>query len=270
MSNRTVIIACVAYDVLKITEPARFYSASKVHILHQPVDSEDDRELLYPDFINEVGHRLEDYGMEVVMHPVAIADYLEVLREVNHIIQCEEDSNNNDDLMINISAGTNEYVAAAAIASVLNEGVKMFASKTCTYKVPVEGYRKSYYEDGRPVGIVASVHDPRMIPVFKARLLDEDSIRCLREMDKMHTEGKSTSSKKVIAHLKDIGMWSYVPVCSSKRDNLDQKELMFFQRHYIEKWIDNGWMVKDDLSGKNAITERGRNVVNTFFIDKSI
>ena len=84
----------------------------------------------------------------------------------------------------------------------------------------------------------------------------------------MNKEGKKTTSGKVITRLKDKNVWYRDTETSdpNKKSTQRQTEAVYYQRDFINKWLKNEWIEKDELRGSYILTEKGRIVIDTFYV----
>ncbi|MCQ2078794.1 MAG: DUF6293 family protein, partial [archaeon] len=169
-------------------------------------------------------------------------------------------------IVINSSAGTSEFSAAAIIASMMCPNVEAFTVGTSEYTIPNEEIERLYYRDGRPVGLTSSVHGARTIPKFFIDRPEENQVRALRSYYGRQVSGKTLSASAVIQQLKDDELWLYEMSASSSKTVPKQKETMYYQRHYVDNWVRNGWIEKPQGIGKYRLTDNGLVIINTFYV----
>lgn len=263
-----IVISCVTFETAMVVDPVAYYEASKVHLIHYVRDSNDPKHSVYSEFYEEVRSAIkEKRNIEPIEHIAKVYDFTAMLRTVLGILQSEvADGGDFKELYVNISSGTSEYVAAASIASMMVPGTVAFTVSTEAYTTTPEKIRDLYYEDGRPIGLSRKVRDPKAVPEYSVEMPDENLVRCLRELDCITASRESASAKNVIARLKDRDLWRYEQE-TPKRTDLAQKEAMYYQRRYVNVWIAKGWIAKDPVRKKYALTEEGKNVIATFYVD---
>ena len=170
------------------------------------------------------------------------------------------------DILINSSAGTSEFSAAAIVASMMSPGVNSFTVGTREFTIKTEDIRSLYYRAGRPVGLTEHTNTPRIIPNFDIEMPPENLVLALREFHAREQEGKTLTARCVIQQLKDRRLWTYKPSPNEKKTEPKQKETMYYQRHYLEYWISHGWIEKPNGSSKYKLTENGLVVIRTFYV----
>ncbi len=140
---RRVMVACVTTEVVKVTDPAKKLRIDRVHLLNYvkkaaPGDSEQAaREDLYESVYQENLSFFHNSGIEVVEHrDVPIFKFDECFHAVYEILYRE--SEKGSAVYVNISSGPPEFSAAAAISSMMVEGVSIFSigAKASGHTVP--------------------------------------------------------------------------------------------------------------------------------------
>ena len=94
----------------------------------------------------------------------------------------------------------------------------------------------------------------------------EELVRSLRIYSGRREAKQQVTAVAMIAALKEAGLWDYVPDPKCRKTDSRQKEVMYYQRNYIEPWHDNGWTAKAGSRSKYDLTEKGRNVIDTFHV----
>ena len=71
----------------------------------------------------------------------------------------------------------------------------------------------------------------------------------------------------MVAALKEAKLWyrDTDSVSSERKTSQRQTEAVYYQRDFINKWLENGWIRKDDLTGRYVVTYAGRNITSTFY-----
>ncbi|MFA7342184.1 MAG: hypothetical protein WCY65_03335, partial [Candidatus Methanomethylophilaceae archaeon] len=96
----------------------------------------------------------------------------------------------------------------------------------------------------------------------------EDLVRGLRVLHEMIQSKKRASQRSVIKELQLQGIWNYVhkprrPGADNSKN--EQSITMHYRRHFLEKWMEKGWVCKDERHLQ--ITESGLCIINTFYKD---
>ena len=264
-----ILIACVTFETALVVHPAAHYEATKVHIIHYVKNREDDKYSIYQDFYEEVCEQIcRARPVEIAEHCEKVYDFSTMLRTMLSILDSEKKANGpNADIYVNLSSGTAEYISAATVASMMFEGVTPFTVGTREFTVSPESLKSLYYEDGRPVGLSKEVYSPRRIHVHRTEMPAENSVRCLRVLDLMIESKCALSSSKIVERLKSEGLWTYEPKSGGRKTDGRQKEVMYYQRHFVDDWIGRGWIEKGQGRGKYLLTEEGRTVLDIFYRD---
>ncbi len=170
-AQRRVMICCVTFETVKVTQPIDYIKAEKIYILHFGNPG-----TVYAEFYDEVVRSLKDKGIDQV-EEVNIEVYrFSILLEKLVSIMTKERVEGND-VYVNISAGTSEFAAAATVAAMMVEGVKPFTVHVKKYTIPnEEGIRKAYFENDKPVGNAKEVRDPVPLPVFPIEMPPRDLV----------------------------------------------------------------------------------------------
>jgi len=270
------MIACVTFETTKVTDPILFYEINKAHIIHYVRDPTSQSASVYLQFYNRVQEIIEEKSprhVDIVEHIEKVTDFSLMLKTVLSIIQSEHDaasaSGEKCEIYVNISSGGSEYAAAAAIASMMVPGTIPFSVGTKEYTVDAEGIKENYFINGKPVGLTKSTYDPRQLPSYSIQIPEERLVRGLRILDQRNKNRQSVTSGKMIAALKDAEVWYRDTETSdpNRKSTQRQTEAVYYQRDFIGKWLDKGWVEKDDLNSRYVLTDDGHNIINTFYVD---
>ena len=102
------------------------------------------------------------------------------------------------------------------------------------------------------------------MPVYVIERPPEHLVRGLRVLKEELDHKHSTSSSKMGPLLKEKGIWIRDSEVSEEREK--QSYALNYHRDFMKKWLEMGWVEKDNLRKKDIITEKGMNVLNTFFV----
>lgn len=292
-SIKRVMVACVTTEVVKITDPAIKLNVDIIHLLNyvKKADSDDldqiAREELFEAVYQENIKVLKEAGIKVKEHrdaPIFIFD--EFFRTIYEILADEKKWGSA--VYVNISSGPPEYSAAAAIASMMVDGVELFTvgAKASGYTVPFERQKGLLMHDGKLVGSAFDVHKPIKIDKFPLPTPDLKMLRALKIFGTIPEAKRSNVT--VIRELIKNKEWRFSSSdenCTigtsvefegsdgkmmdgidkeqySKRQN---KEAVQYQRAYIDYWKENGWIEKSEINGKRyKLTKTGRRYVDIF------
>lgn len=271
--KKRIMIACVTFETTKVTDPIDYYEINKVHIIHYVKDPHQE-DNVYNSFYNRVVEIINEVpvrDVEIVEHNEKVSDFSIMLRTVLDIIQMEKANRDEEcEIYVNISSGTSEYAAASAIASMMVPGTIPFSVGSKSYTVKKEDIERTYFIDGKPVGLTETTYEPRTLPSYTIDLPDEHLVRGLRILDERNRRKESVTSGKMVQALKDDNQW----IRDTDTDDPNRKaaqrqaEAVYYQRDFINRWTKNGWVEKEELHNKYVLTPKGRNIIDTFFVEK--
>ncbi len=268
------MIACVTFETTKVTDPIMFYEINRAHIIHYVRQPATESNSVYQEFYDRVVEIINEGSVrdvEIVEHIEKVTDFSLMLKTVLGIIQAErseaEKTGEDCDIFVNISSGGSEYAAAAAIASMMIPGTIAFSVGTKEYTVDAKDIKKNYFIDGKPVGLTKTTYDPRSLPSYFIRIPDEYLVRGLRILDQRNSKKMSTAGSKMIAALKEEGAWfrDTGSVSPPHKTSQRQVEAVYYQRDFVSRWKEFGWVRKDELTGKYVLTQDGQIIIQTFY-----
>ncbi len=263
-----VMYACVTFETVMVVDPALHYSVDEIHLFHYIRDpSQGDN--VYGEFYGEVVSQLRSSapGIRIVEHASEpVYNFQKMLRCLLTSIEEAKGTYEDPEVLINASAGPPEFAAAAIIGALMTD-TTAFTVGTRQYTIPRERIRELYYRDGKPVGLAAAIYEPRSIPSFIIEKPDENLVRSLRIYSDMRDAKRSVTAVSVISALKEAGLWNYEPNTKDRKTDLRQKEIMYYQRHYIQFWQKFKWIDKPSSKAKYDLTEDGKNIIATFYAD---
>ena len=271
-----VMISCVTFETVKITDPIKFYETTKVHLIHYVREPESPNGKIYKDFyerVCEIINYNSDGQTNIVEHLENVNDFTAMLRIVLQIIEEENRNKEPSDIFINISAGTSEYAAAAAIASMMVPGTISFSVRTEEYQV--KNVRATFYENYKPIGLTKAVKNPKRLPKYSMPIPDRNLVLGLKILNDMNESRKSTKGPEVIRNLKEHCLWRRDNDTDVVKNDYDSKikmaksDSVYYYRDYVSKWLSNGWVYKDDFRKRYLLTENGKIVLDTFYCEKS-
>lgn len=292
VSMKRVVVACVTTEVVKVTEPAIRFDADLVHLLNyvRKADSGDGariaREKLYESIYQENVRILKSADIEVEEHRnTSVFNFDDVFHSVYEILTIEKQRGSA--IYVNISSGPPEYSAAAAIASMMIDGVTLFTvgAKASGHTIPFDRQKEMLTRDGKLVGTVFDIHDPIEINKFPLPTPDLKLLRALKIFESVPESKRSNVN--VVRELIRNSEWKFSsPDCPSKNTStefeneggilidmtnreqyakLQNKEAVQYQRAYIDRWKENGWIEKSESNGKRyRLTETGKRYVKVF------
>lgn len=275
--KRKIMIACVTFDTVKITDPIKFYQVEKVHLIHYVSDKTDStKKKIYQGFYDEVKNQIEKMNPkpEIEEHNKKVYDFSEMLATVLSIIREEiklenpkkEFHKEESEIFINTSAGTADYSAAATIAAMMHWPKTIpFSVPTKEYMIKNEKVKEVYYDGEKPVGLAKAVNNPIKLPTYTIEMPKEHLVMGLRMLHNRLGKKESVSAKNMVADMRRNNIWYKDAPKSSK--NPDQTDAVNYTRDFMNVWIKNGWVKKNDNTNKPVITEDGLRVIQTFYVD---
>ncbi len=262
--KKNVVISCVTFETAKVIEPIIHYDADRVHLLHYGTDN------IYAEFHDHVEKELRTFNddMTIVDHSSSkVYNFTEMLRETLSIIE-EEQRDPDVEIFINISAGTSEYSAAAMIASMMSRDVKAFTVGTKEYMVEGEMVRKVFFDGDKPVGMTKTTKTPTMLPQYRVETPPRHLIYGLKVLSERIDKNKPRKAKNMVEALKDQGLWYQdMQIDNMKEYRVERTEAVYYNRNFVSKWVEKGWIRKNELSKKYELTEDGELILRTFCLD---
>ncbi len=265
-----VVISCVTFEVAKIVDPVLYYEATRVHLLSTSQEGD-----IYREFLDEVCRQISERSPRTAIerhittwadgkYDFNVSDFTSVMREVLSIIQKEisDCGEGNVEIYVNISAGTSEYSAASLIASMMYQGPTLpFTVSTDQYAVPMKRVRDVYYENGVPIGQARTVREPKALSSYRIEKPDRDKVLALSVMKDQIKNGDSCAAS-MMRILHEKGLFDDYDV-REYNNKPEQKDIMRYQRNYIDFWLENRWVEKQSKR-KYRITELGEEVLSIF------
>ena len=208
-------------------------------------------------------------NVEIETHNEYVSNFSVMLRTVLSILRSEREENPDCDLYVNISSGTSEYAAASAIAAMMVPDTVAFSVGTKEYTVPTDKIKDVYFIDGEPVGLTKLTYDPRILSNYTIEMPEEHLVRGLRILSDRSEKNLSVTSGKMVDALKQANVWyrDATPVKEDRKSTQRQTEAVYYQRDFIAKWLKKGWIAKDELRGRYIVTDDGRDVIQTFYLE---
>lgn len=255
--KQRILISCVTFEVSKIVEPAIHYEATKVHLIHYG------NEGVYREFYDEVVSQIKNElpRTQIIEHGEdQVFDFNRMMNAIMKIIRSEQNSDDDADIYINVSAGTSEYSSAALIASMMMDDITAFTISAREFSVPMDRIREIYYENGRPVGMAKTCNVPRKLSTYTIERPDEKQVLALGILRDRMAMKEPTAASYMIPALDKAGIMEYT---SDDGRKPDQKSTMYYQRNFIDRWLNNGWVERTSKRGMK-ITEKGINILDVF------
>ena len=268
-----IMIACVTFETVKITEPITFYDVDRIHLIHYIREPGSYSGEIYQEFFDEVCKIVRNNSgnkIEIKEHEERVSQFLPMLKLILKIIDEEFSSKEPVDLYINISAGTSEYTAAAVIASMMNPAVIPFSVSTDQYTVKGEMIKETYYKDGAPVGLTETIFEPEIMPKYNMPMPDRNLVIGLRILNEANRSKRNMKGPDVIKKLKEQELWRRSGWERSDQHhdtNAEKGDSVYYHRDYVSRWLSNGWVERDDFRKRYELTEEGLRIIETFYTD---
>jgi hypothetical protein len=304
-----IVISCVTFDTVKVTDPIIYYDATKAYLIRYNKDGDRyeevfsrvkdilkerfnttvlkydvDRDVYEADPVDkkrngertDAGKIIKELTIVEVNKPVY--RFKTMLETVFSIIDNErKDSKDRENIIyVNISAGTSEYSAAALIASMMFDDVKVFSVPTKEFMV--DGAGMHYHdEDGKFVGLAKAVEDPSPINEFSIPKPDKRTVLSL----KVYVNEKFPSATRMIDALKSytcveggktLNLWDWDTVEDSEKglhhkERKLSNEKMKFQRQFIDRWMNDG-LIRRVGRGDYKLEPHGKFAIDTYYTNE--
>jgi hypothetical protein len=290
--KRRVVISCVTFETVKITDPIVFYEATHVHLIwYNSIYYE---KKVFKDFYQRVCEIIHEWSpaVEITSHnkePVYM--FTAMLRTVLSIIQKEKKESPDCDIYVNVSAGTSEYAAAAAMASMM-AGAMPFSVGSYEYTIKETAY---YDENGNPIGLTKKAREPYQMLYYPIDTPERHLVRALRVLEYRNNKNLPTTGTKMVESLKMKEIWAREEVnledelvldesqkkrlenekkteMKRKRDvekkgvYVDRSDIVYYHRDFVDKWLKKGWIQKNE-HGKYETTKAGKMILEIFYLD---
>jgi len=258
------------FETTKVLDPIKYYDATRAHLIYYSHAPNEEKGKMYREFLERVKLLVERDlpKAEVFLHENNVFDFQIMIKTVLELIASERATYPGSDIYVNISAGTPEYTAAAAIASMMVSNVTPFSVTTSEYTVGDEKLKEAYYSEGEPVGLTKNIGE--IIPIQRFEIVPPDKILvcALRTYSNMLSSGEGSASKMISALSKnDLWRRDKSKDKNNSKEEVENSNKVFFQRNYKDKWIENGWIKKDYLTKKYKITDEGKTILDTFYVN---
>ena len=258
--TRTVI-ACTTMETVRVSEPAIFYEADRLHIVYMAVDGSDKKDY-YESVVNEIEKAVnKKRHVKVIRHNSTVYKFSIMLRLINDIIKQEkEEFGEFVDIYVNISSGTSEFAAAAMCACMMNRGCIPFSVAVKDHTILFDKFLEMASHEGHPVGDALTVHNPRMIETFNFEPPDEELIRYLLFFDSLGGRPYTKSNLIRLAETNDVWVYSPTKTKNPGRNAATQQ----FNREVMFPLIDKGWLRNGSSKNRWIVTPSGRAILDIF------
>lgn len=295
-----VMVACVVGEVTLITEPAIENNVDRIHLIHyiKPGDKREERARFYQRFYDATAEELAKAGIEVIEHSDAETyNFRRMMSKVYEIL-VEEAGQKKSLVHVNLSGGTNEYAAAAAICSMMYKDVVVFTvgkgydGRTTDY----DQLMKNAMKDGKLVGSCSTIGGTYLVDKYPIDRPDDNLLKAFKIYSVISQSDHRNSNTVVIRNLVLQNVWMAkgpmaegaaikgtsveleVPergyACPQARmaDYISRQrgEAVQYYRVYISQWESRGWIAKNPGTKKYSITDEGLTVLEVFCPEKFI
>ncbi len=190
---------------------------------------------------------MEDPVTLTVEHSISIDEIYEKVKE-------------HDLVYVNVSVGSRVFCAAGLVATMM-EGGRMYHVAAEEYTVDEEKIEDVYCEDGELVGQAKKVSEPKEIISFDLTTPNDRLIQGLKALKDLKERGGLTSTTNIVEKLEEEGLMD--DIYEKDRKKVSQSAVMRYRRQFLEKWIDKGYLKKEDR-GNYEFTEDGKRMVEVF------
>ena len=257
----TSVIACTTMETVRVSEPALFYEADRLHIVYMATEGSD-KKGFYESVVDEIERNVNDKrDVKVIRHNSTVYRFNTMLRLLNEIIKHEKDEFGEFvDVYVNISSGTSEFAAAAMCACMMNKGCIPFSVAVKEHSILFDKFLEMASVEGHPVGDAKSVHNPRMIETFNFEPPDEDLVRYLLFFDSL--EGRPYTTGNIIKLLEKNDIWRYKP--TKTKDPGKNAASVQYNRVVLTPLIERGWLRNGSSKNRWVVTPSGRAILDIF------
>ncbi len=294
LTKDKVMVACVVGEVTLIVEPAIENNVDRIHLIHYVKEGaeRDERVQFYRDFYEETSNRLKEAGIEVVEHSDAETYVFRRMMSTVYEVLVEEAVQKKSLVYVNLSGGTSEYAAAAAICSMMYRNVEIFTvgkgydDRTIDYSQ----LKKNAMKDGKLVGSCSAIGKTYRVEKFPIDRPDDNLLKAFRIYSVIADSGHRNSNTVVIRNLILRNVWlakgaitegAAAKGTSAELERPDRGyacprsktleytgrqrgEAVQYCRTYIGEWELKGWIEKIPGTRRYAITDEGRTVLEVF------
>ena len=296
-----VMIACVTSEVTQIVVPAIDSKIDRIHLIHyvKRGGEKGDRERFYESFYNEVERRLRAKKITVVEHSDAETYVFRSMMSQVYEILVEEEVEKKSLVYVNMSAGTPEYAAAAAICSMMFKDVEIFTVSK-GYATSVLDYdqlrRNATDKNGKLVGSCTTIGRTYIMDKFPIDHPNENLLKAFKIYSVISDNVKKNSNTTVIRNLILQNVWlakgdieEGVAIKGTSVELEDPKngyscqqsraaeyasrqrgEAVQYYRVYIKEWASRGWIKNIPGTRKYKIEDEGRMVLEVFCPERII
>lgn len=254
--KKRIILACLEYDVVRIIQPVKDYNADVLITFHDMFGVNSEIKMRCAD---ELQKELEGScpNTHYSNFQNDLKDFTSLSKALESYISGFNAMFNRPEIFINISAGTNEFAAAATMSSMLHDNVQIFTVKDLETNIDQELIERAVLRNGVPTGTAAKVSEPDVITVYPAEPPKKHLVLGLRIFNDRLEKGESIAAKDMVSEYIKEGIWL--------RDGTSPNDGVFFLRDFVDKWIENGWLQRGQLKNRYNLTDKGKMVLDTFY-----
>ena len=257
----TSVISCTTMETVRVSDPAIFYEADRLHIIYMAPDGSDKKDF-YESVVDEIERKVrEKRDVEVIRHNSTVYRFNVMLRLINDIIKHERDEFGEFvHIYLNISSGTSEFAAAAMCAGMMNKDCIPFSVAVKEHTILFDKFLEMASSDGHPVGDAKSVYRPKMIETFNFEPPDEDLVRYLLFFDSL--EGRPYTTGNIIKLLEANDIWRYRPT-KTKEPGKNAASVQY-NRVVLTPLIERGWLRNGPSKNRWVVTPSGKAILDIF------
>lgn len=260
MVMKIVVVSCVIFETIKVYRPIMNMRAHKAYILHTDKSMDTRKGATYAHFVGEVAAHLgKDPAIEVVFRRGKFYVFEESMKILFKILRHEISEGNK--VYVNISAGPPSFIASAMVACMMT-GASPFIVQTDEFTVP----EKSYFENGKPVGITKSIKEDVFEPSqFAINPPEEEKVVVFRKYVNEMKNGRGPTGSFMVSELKKTMVGGDYLMSPDNDSSSPANDLMYYRRNYQEKWVADGWL-KRVKNGRYEVTPEGKSILNIFYV----
>lgn len=288
-----VMIACLTDESLMVTHPVKDLRIDRIHLISyaKSPDSQQsgscERFRYYSTIRDETIETLKKLKVEIIAHTDRPTYKFDSMMELIFEI-IEKEIGNESKIYVNISSGTGEYSAAAAISSMMHDNVQIFSmggKSDCITAGTYDSILQNKMHNGQLVGSYYDYHEPYPVRSLPLNKPDIQAIKSLKLFSKIPV--KKRTNTIVIRNLIKHGLWEpetqididktswgielkcnlNIRECNSDANysKFKKKEAVQYQRKFIDKWLKNNLIQKE--GNKYVLTDGGEFYIKVFCSD---
>ncbi len=251
-------MACLEYDVAMISRAIREYNPDIVLTFHD-VFSNKEFCPLRARFANQVESEIKMINPGIRYHSFETKqrDFQSCAKSIETFIDLLNQLFDSPEIFICISAGTNEFAAAAAMSSFVHLNVTLFSVPEKSSLITPKEIENIMVVSGTPVGRSIEFEEPSALETIKTNPPDKPLVLGLRILNEQISSGQPLMAKDMVQIFIEKGIW--------QRDGASSHDNVIYLRDFVDKWIENGWVVRGQLRNQYRITSKGHMILDTFY-----